>query len=114
MKFLVRQKLPPGSDVARDHLQPLARVVADSLVDEPEGPVIWLGGWGTVDTFQFTMLFEATDPETMKECLRPLPGVQTVERVMAVDRHTLARGLMLSHATDYEQRMAAEAGTTEE
>ncbi|QVQ54151.1 hypothetical protein J4H86_10910 [Spiractinospora alimapuensis] len=108
MKFMVRQRLPPDADPTEDHLQPLAAVVARSLEDPPRGPVIWLGGCGTVDTLQYYMLFEAPDRETLEECVSALPGLQSVERVMAVDRHTLARGLMLGLAADYEKRRQGE------
>lgn len=104
MKFMVRQQLPPDADTTEGHLQPLAAVVARSLEDPPRGPVIWLSGCGTIDTKQYYMLFEAPDQETLEECVSALPGLQSVERVMAVDRHTLARGLMLGLAADYEKR----------
>lgn len=106
MKFMVCQKLDEDTDVTEGHLQPLARVVANSLEDPPRGPVIWLGGSGTVDTKQYYMLFEAPDRETIEDCVKVLPGLQSVERVMSVDRHTLARGLMLGMAADYDKRRA--------
>ncbi|BBG04793.1 MULTISPECIES: hypothetical protein [Pseudonocardia] len=108
MKFLVRQALDEGGDVTRDHLQPMARVVAGSLEDPPRGPVVWLGGCGDIETSEFFMLFEAPDQETMDAAAANLPGLVSCRRVMAVDRSTLARGLMLGLAKDYEDRRAAE------
>ncbi|PXY25836.1 hypothetical protein DI005_07115 [Prauserella sp. PE36] len=105
MKFMVRQKLGPDEDVTEGHLQPLARLVADSMLDEPKGPVVWLGGCGTVDTKQYYMLFEAPDYATLEAVVKVLPGLQSVERVMAVDKHTLARGLLLGMAKDYDERI---------
>ncbi|SFB13176.1 hypothetical protein SAMN05216266_105112 [Amycolatopsis marina] len=108
MKFMVRQKLGPEADVVKEHLQPLAYLVADSVQDEPKLPVVWLGGSGTVDTKQYYMLFEAPDYESLEEVVKVLPGLQSIERVMSVDKHTLARGLLLGMAKDYAERDGAE------
>lgn len=110
MKFLVRQQLTDGDEVFRDHLEPLAEVVAASLEDPPRGPVVWLGGCGSVANRHYYMLFEAPDQETMEATVANLPGLHSVERVMAVDRHTLARGLMLGLASTYRERRGRQDG----
>lgn len=104
MKFMVRQKLDEDGDVMRDHVEPLAGVVAASLEDPPSGPVVWLSGCGTVDTKQFYMLFEAPDRASIDAVFEGVPGVQSIERVMAVDQHTLARGLLLGYAANHKKR----------
>ncbi|MEU3270923.1 DUF3303 family protein [Saccharomonospora sp. NPDC006951] len=104
MKFMVRQKLDPDGNVTEDHLQPLARLVADSIQDEPTGSVRWLGGCGTIDTKQFYMLFEAPDHEALQQVVSKLPGLQSIERVMLATKDTLARGLLLGLAKEYEER----------
>ena len=109
MRFLVRQRLPEGGDVMRDHVLPMAGVVAGSMEDPPRGPVVWLGGCGNIATSEFYMLFDAPDQETIDECVGVLPGLIACERVMSVDRGSIGYRLLQSMAKDHE-RQAGDAG----
>ncbi|WP_375003012.1 hypothetical protein [Aeromicrobium sp. CTD01-1L150] len=104
MKFLVRQQLEADGDVFAEHLEPLANIVADSLEEEPSGPVVWLGGCGNVDERRYYMLFEAPDEATMRAALATVPGVQDVERVMVVDRDTIGLGVLRALGQRHESR----------
>lgn len=104
MKFLVRQQLTDEHDVFEHHLEPMADVVADSLDDPPSGPVVWLGGCGNIETLHYYMLFEAPDLATLEEAVSVLPGLHSIERVMAVDPSTIGQGLLRGLADRHRKR----------
>jgi hypothetical protein len=101
-KYVVRQKLAPGSDINRDHLHPLARVVAISLDPAASTSVVWLWGYADLDSQEYTMLFQAPDESTLLQSVGHTPGLVSVTRVLFVDKDNLASVILKGMAEQYE------------
>ena len=93
-KYLVHQKLPPGTDPIRGHLRSVAEVVAASLNGAKPVPVTWLWGCANLETNEYHMLFSGPDEATVRETIGEIYGLVSIARVMFVDSSNIARMML--------------------